>query len=43
VTGRYVAPLTIEKVAADDLDVADNHVLAVENANGRSEFLITVR
>ena len=43
VTGRYIAPLTIEKLSADDLDVDDNHVLTVENSNGKSEFLITIR
>ncbi len=36
VSGRYVAPLTIEKTTADDLDVDDNHILTVENSNGRS-------
>ncbi len=41
--GRYLAPLTIEKVTAEDLDVDDNHILMVENSNGRSEFLITIR
>ena len=43
VDGRYLAPLTIEKVTAEDLDVDDNHILMVENSNGRSEFLITIR
>ena len=41
--GRFVAPLTIEKTTADDLDADDNHVLSVENSNGRSEFLVTIR